>query len=199
MKEKNKVFIVVCVLLFLSISFNILTYRKSLKLEEQKKVILNEKNLLKAKVLKYGNILDEYKIYKFKANALKNRYPNFDKITNIVYRKSIEYGFKPELILALIKVESDFDQYAISSAGAYGLMQINYSVWKNHFKIDPNKLFDIEYNIDLGLKILKYYYDESGGNLDKALFRYNNGYLYKNKSYVKKVVSTYNKLGKSTI
>ncbi len=199
MKTKNRVFILVCVLLFLSISFNIFVVKKGLEVEKQRRALLKEKESLKAQVVKFKKTIEDYKTYKFKAIALKDKYPNFDKIADIVYKKSIEYGFKPELILALIKVESGFDQYAISSAGAYGLMQINYNVWKDHFKIDPNKLFDIEYNIDLGLKILKYYYDKSGGDMDKALFRYNNGYLYKNKSYVKKVVSTYSKLEKSTI
>ncbi len=199
MKTKNKVFILVCVLLFLSISFNIFVVKKGLEVEKQRQALLKERVLLKAQVIQFKKTLEEYRIYKFKAIALKDKYPNFDRIADIVYKKSMEYGFKPELILALIKVESGFDQYAISSAGAYGLMQINYNVWKEHFKIDPDKLFDIEYNIDLGLKILKYYYDKSGGDMDKALFRYNNGYLYKNKAYVKKVVSTYSKFEKSTI
>ena len=199
MKFRDKIFISVCMLLFLSIFSNFLIYKKNIKIEAQKRMLLKEKNLLKKDVIKYKNILKDYEIYKFKAVALKNRYPNFDKIVNTIYKKSKEYGFKPELILALVKVESGFDQYAISPAGAYGLMQINYSVWKDYYKIDPNKLFDIDYNIELGLKILKHYYDESGGNMEKALFRYNNGYLYKNKSYVKKVVSAFSNFRKNTI
>ncbi len=196
MKINNKVFILVSVLLFLSILSNYFIIKKGLQIETQRKALLKEKAELTKELAKYKSLMKDYELYRFKAMALKSKYPHFDKIANIVYKKSREYGFKPELILALIKVESDFNQYAISPAGAYGLMQINYNVWKDYYKIDPNKLFDIEYNIDLGLKILKHYYDQEGGDLDLALFRYNNGYLYKNKSYVKKVVSTYTKFGR---
>ena len=196
MKEKNKVFILLSVLLFLSVLSNYYIFKKNLKLEAEKNALLKQKGMLTQKLIKYQQIVNDYKLFKFKALALKTKYPHFDRIANIIYKKSIEYGFNPELILALVKVESDFNQYAISPAGAYGLMQINYNVWKDYYKIDPNKLFDAEYNIDLGLKILKHYYLESGNNMDKALFRYNNGYLYKNKSYVKKVVSTFEKFKK---
>ena len=44
------------------------------------------------------------------------------------YRKSRDFGFSPYLIMSLIQVESNFDPYAVSSVGAYGLMQVNYSV-----------------------------------------------------------------------
>jgi len=198
MKINNKVFILVSVLLFLSILSNYFIIKKGFQIEAQRKALLKEKAELTKELVKYRNLMKDYELYKFKAMALKSKYPNFDKIASIVYKKSKDYGFKPELILALIKVESDFNQYAISPAGAYGLMQINYNVWKDYYKIDPNKLFDIEYNIDLGLKILKHYYDQAGGDLDLALFRYNNGYLYKNKSYVKKVVLTYAKFGRTS-
>ncbi len=127
---------------------------------------------------------------KFKADALDKRYPEYSKIVDIVYKKSREYGFSPELVLSIIYIESSFNPKAVSPVGAYGLMQINYSVWKDELKIDFNKIFDIEYNIDLGLKILRQYYNKSNGNIMKALFLYNNGYKYENYSYNKKVFSS---------
>ena len=92
--------------------------------------------------------------------------------------------------MSIIQVESDFKPYAVSKAGAYGLMQINYSVWKDELNIRFNRIYEKEYNIELGLKILKHYYDETNGDLLKALFHYNNGYKFNNTAYSGKVIST---------
>ena len=69
-------------------------------------------------------------------------------------------------------------------------MQINYKVWKNEFSIDPEKIFNIDYNIDLGIKILKRYLKVAKGDIMRALHLYNNGYLYNNEAYKYKVIST---------
>jgi len=69
-------------------------------------------------------------------------------------------------------------------------MQVRYAVWKDELSIDKSRLFDIEYNIDLGLRILKQYRDLSGGSIRRALFLYNNGYLYNNTGYYAKVNSS---------
>lgn len=129
-------------------------------------------------------------VSRFKVNAFKVRYPGFTKIAEIVFDKSREYGFNPYLVMALIQVESGFDSYAVSTAGAYGLMQVNYSVWKDELNIDFNRIFDKRYNVDLGLRVLKHYYDKSGGNIFQALFRYNNGYKYNNTAYNGKIIAT---------
>jgi soluble lytic murein transglycosylase-like protein len=132
----------------------------------------------------------QLEFFRFKENVFDMKYPKFAKIAKIVYRKSREYEFSPYLVMALIQVESNFDRYAVSNAGAYGLMQINYSVWKDTLNIDYNRIFDEEYNIDLGLKVLKHYYQENSGNLYMALFRYNNGYKYNNTGYHAKIIAT---------
>jgi soluble lytic murein transglycosylase-like protein len=126
----------------------------------------------------------------FKESVFKLRYPDFSEIIKIVFKESKKYGFNPYLVMAVIQVESGFDPFAVSTAGAYGLMQVNYSVWKDELKIDFNRIFEKEYNIDLGLRILKHYYDGNAGNLFMALFRYNNGYKYNNTRYSGKVTAT---------
>ena len=126
----------------------------------------------------------------FKESVFKLRYPDFSEIIKIVFSKSEKYGFNPYLVMAVIQVESGFDPFAVSTAGAYGLMQVNYSVWKDELKIDFNRIFEKDYNIDLGLRILKHYYDGNAGNLFMALFRYNNGYKYNNTRYSGKVTAT---------
>jgi soluble lytic murein transglycosylase-like protein len=121
-------------------------------------------------------------------NAIfKKKFPDFAEIIHITYNRSKVFGFQPNLILAVMQVESAFNPLAVSAAGAYGLMQIHYAVWKDELKIDKSRLFNIAYNIELGLKILKQYYDLSGGNIKRALFLYNNGYKYSNNGYLAKV------------
>lgn len=126
----------------------------------------------------------------YKLKIFRRQYPKFAQIVDTVVEKSPLYGFHPDLILGLIQVESSFDPYALSWLGAYGLMQIRYDVWKDALHIDKAKLFDIEYNIDLGLKILKQYYEISKGNIHQALLLYNNGFLYQNKNYSTKINKT---------
>jgi len=126
----------------------------------------------------------------YRDTVVRKKYPLFSKIVDVVYSKSREYGFNPNLILSLIQIESNFRPRVVSSKGAYGLMQVNYSVWKEELDIDNLRIFDIEYNIDLGMQILKRYYDEAGGDLLQTLHLYNNGYLNNNQKYKHKVVSS---------
>jgi soluble lytic murein transglycosylase-like protein len=137
--------------------------------------MINEKKYARINFLEYQNTI------------FRKKFPDFSEIVNIAYNKSKVFGFQPNLILAIMQVESAFNPLALSAAGAYGLMQIRYSVWKDELKIDKSRIFDIEYNIELGLQILKQYYDLSGGSIERALFLYNNGYKYQNTGYTAKV------------
>jgi hypothetical protein len=145
---------------------------------------------LEEKVALYEKEKEKFEFYRFKQNVFNLKYPDYSKIARIVFNESKKYGFDPYLIMAVIQVESDFDQYAVSPIGAYGLMQVNYSVWKDPLAIDFNRIYEKEYNIVLGLKILKHYYEESAGNIFMALYRYNNGYKYRNEEYNTKIIST---------
>jgi len=137
--------------------------------------IRNEKKYARADFLEYQNAV------------FQKKFPDFSEIVRITYERSRVFGFHPNLILAVMQVESAFNPLAISAAGAYGLMQIHYAVWKNEFRIDKSRIFNIAYNIELGLQILKQYYDLSDGNIERALFLYNNGYKYNNTGYIAKV------------
>ena len=76
-------------------------------------------------------------------------------------------------MLAVIDVESNFDRFAISSASALGLMQVM-PFWVDEVGYsDKNLLFDIDFNILLGCRILKYYLDMENGDLIQGLARYN--------------------------
>ncbi|HSQ35838.1 MAG TPA: transglycosylase SLT domain-containing protein, partial [Candidatus Binatia bacterium] len=114
----------------------------------------------------------------------------FAKITNSVFNLSRKHGLNPYLTMAVIYVESGFDRRAVSKAGACGLMQVNYPVWKNELNIDRRKLFQVDYNIEIGLTILKGYIRETRGDIIKALILYNNGYKNASNNYHEKVIAT---------
>ena len=145
---------------------------------------LNQERLAAAK--KYERIEQ----LEFRDATFQKKFPEFSRIIDVAYKKARRYGFSPNLVLSVIQVESAFNPAAVSSAGAFGLMQVRYSVWKDELAIDKSRIFDIDYNIDLGLRILKQYHDISGGDLRRALFLYNNGYKYNNGGYIAKVNSS---------
>jgi len=96
-------------------------------------------------------------------------------ILRIVHQQATQVDIPPELVLAVIDVESNFDRFAISDAFALGLMQVM-PFWLQELHIgdgDFNQLFSIDLNVLLGCRILKYYLDMEDGDLVQGLARYN--------------------------
>ena len=89
-----------------------------------------------------------------------------------VHREATRAAISPELVLAVIDIESRFDRYAISSVGAQGLMQVM-PFWLKEIGHPEDNLFDIHTNLRMGCTILKYYLDRTNGDVRKALNRYN--------------------------
>jgi soluble lytic murein transglycosylase-like protein len=79
---------------------------------------------------------------------------------------------QPELVLAVIEVESYFDSYAVSSAGAQGIMQVM-PFWLKEIGRPNDNLIVLQTNLRMGCTILKYYMDMEKNDLHKALARYN--------------------------
>ena len=94
-------------------------------------------------------------------------------ILKAVHRAAARAAVPPELVLAVIDVESNFDRYAISSTSALGLMQVM-PFWVPQLGYeDKNELFKVDVNVLLGCTILKFYLDMEHGDLVKGLARYN--------------------------
>ena len=93
-------------------------------------------------------------------------------ILTLVHHEAKRVGLPPELILAVIEVESNFDRYAISVAGAIGLMQIM-PFWLDEIGRPNDNLLHIDTNLRYGCTILRFYYDKEDGDLRRALGRYN--------------------------
>ena len=94
------------------------------------------------------------------------------EILKRVHYEATRVDVAPELVLAVIDVESNFDRYAISVAGARGLMQIM-PFWLDEIGRPNDNLLHIDTNLRFGCTILKYYLDVEKGDLKRALGRYN--------------------------
>jgi soluble lytic murein transglycosylase-like protein len=94
------------------------------------------------------------------------------RILKTAHYEASRAGLPPELVLAVIDVESNFDRFAISNAGARGLMQVM-PFWLDEIGRPGDDLFDIHTNLRFGCTILKLYLNREHGDRGKALARYN--------------------------
>jgi len=119
------------------------------------------------------------------SQRLAPQVPDLDErleILRTVHHEAVRSDLAPELVLAVIEVESNFDRFAISSSSALGLMQVM-PFWVEELGgSSQSDLFDINYNVLLGCRILKYYLDMENGELVGGLGRYNGSLGYRNYS-----------------
>jgi len=162
------------------------------QVENQKTIrsLRNTVDTLSHRIGSHQEAIAKTDFYRFQENVFRMQTPEFAKITNSVFFLSRKHGFNPYLVMAVIFVESRFNRHAVSKAGAYGLMQINYAVWKGELQVDFKRITQVDYNIELGLTILKGYMREARGDIIKALILYNNGYKYANTNYSEKVIAS---------
>src|SRR6056300_1093676 len=89
-----------------------------------------------------------------------------------VHQAATSSGITPELVLALIEVESTFDRFAVSRAGAQGYMQVM-PFWKEEIGRSEDNLTDPVTNLRYGCRILQFYLERERGDLRRALAAYN--------------------------
>jgi len=94
------------------------------------------------------------------------------KMLRILHEEATRARIPPEMVLALIEVESAFNRYAISYVGARGLMQVM-PFWLKEIGKPHENMFDIRTNLRMGCTILRHYLDREKGDKRKALARYN--------------------------
>jgi soluble lytic murein transglycosylase-like protein len=110
------------------------------------------------------------------SERLQTRIPDYD--ARVEFLKTVDYestraGLDRQLVLGLIQIESNFRKYAISIAGARGLMQVMPFWTRLIGDGEPRSLFDMRANLRYGTVILRHYLDIEKGDLFMALGRYN--------------------------
>ena len=122
---------------------------------------------------------------------------------SIINSACTRYGVDPSLVHAIVKVESDFNPFAVSRKGAMGLMQL---MPETALSLNVRDTFSPHENIEGGVRYLRYLLDRYEGNLSLTLAAYNSGETsvkkwgtippYKEtQDYVKKILQLYNGSG----
>jgi soluble lytic murein transglycosylase-like protein len=100
------------------------------------------------------------------------------EILKFVYceaHRSGEPRLPPGLVMAVIDIESRFDRWAVSRAGAVGLMQVM-PFWPEQLGMRRHELTSVGPNIRMGCAILRHYLARERNNVAKALARYNGSF-----------------------
>ena len=122
------------------------------------------------------------------------------EIDAAVDRAAQRHSVDPNLVRALIKVESNFNPNAVSRKGAMGLMQLMPQTARELHLTNP---FDPEQNVDAGVRHLKHLMESFNGNVKLSLAAYNAGAgavarssgippFSETRNYVKRITQLYN-------
>jgi soluble lytic murein transglycosylase-like protein len=116
--------------------------------------------------------------YKMMEPRLRKRVPDRDErmliLKNVfceANRRS-ESRIPPGLVMAIMEIESNFNRYAVSYAGAVGLMQVM-PFWPENLGMRRHQLVKVPENIRMGCAIFRFYLKRENGNIARALARYN--------------------------
>ena len=152
---------------------------------------------LKAKVEEEIKLREELFITLRKSASLLKEYnPRLGEVTAFRYACKIyecsQHPVTPELLTALIVVESSANHIAVSKKGAVGLTQVMPRIWQ----INKKELFNPYKNIEVGSEILKYYIDKHG--IKGGLSSYNSGKKNRSLRYARYVIKVAENLHKSS-
>ncbi|MGH7884219.1 MAG: lytic transglycosylase domain-containing protein, partial [Thermodesulfobacteriota bacterium] len=132
---------------------------------------------------------------------LKKRYS--DRFDEEIIRACTKFDVDPQLVKAIIKAESNFDEFAISPKSAEGLMQLMPETAKEY---GVSNSFDPKDNIEGGVKFFRHLLDHFENDLSLSIAAYNAGkqavinYGYtippfkETEQFVKRVLNYYDEL-----
>lgn len=137
-------------------------------------------------------------------DALKIKAPNLDEkirqdYATIITQEYFRTGVSPLLIIAIMKVESNFDKNAVSYANATGLMQVHVPSWHKRYKMTQSQFKQAlkipRFNVYTGVNIWLIHLEEASGNTKRGLVYYNGNGKGSNQ-YAKNVIRHYEDLYK---
>ncbi len=117
-----------------------------------------------------------------------------------IEKSAARHNVDPNLVRAVVKVESNFNPNAVSRKGAMGLMQLMPQTARSLNVANP---FDPQQNIDAGVRQLKQLMENYGGDVRLTLAAYNAGpgavarsagvpHFAETRNYVKRITDLYN-------
>lgn len=106
------------------------------------------------------------------AKAAAGRKVSSEDIDRFIQEAAARHKVNPNLVRALVQVESNYNPNAVSRKGAMGLMQLMPATAHQY---DVNNPFDVRQNVEAGVRHLKGLLDNFGGNVPLSLAAYNAG------------------------
>jgi soluble lytic murein transglycosylase-like protein len=125
--------------------------------------------------------------------------PSQDEIDQAITMAAARHNVDPNLVRAVVKVESNFNSNAVSRKGAMGLMQLMPATAR---ELNVKNPFDPDQNVDAGVRHLKQLLESYNGDVKLTLAAYNAGsaavarssgipHFPETQNYVRKITSLY--------
>jgi soluble lytic murein transglycosylase-like protein len=122
-----------------------------------------------------------------------------DEVDSSIVMAAARHNVDPNLVRAVIKVESNFNSNAVSRKGAMGLMQLMPQTARS---LNVSNPFDPAQNVDAGVRHLKSLLESYGGDVNLTLAAYNAGsgavarsagvpHYAETQSYVRRITNLY--------